>query len=63
LPLPPPEHQHLLPASRATHSSHDQTLPHTHPEAMHIPGNRQPRGPPPAGARERRPGSGPGPKR
>ncbi|KAJ5369607.1 hypothetical protein N7509_014219, partial [Penicillium cosmopolitanum] len=67
LPQPPPEQQHLLPASRATHSSHDQTLPHTHPEAMPMPipmpGNRQPRGPPPAGVRERRPGSGPGPKR
>ncbi|CAI7642867.1 unnamed protein product [Penicillium manginii] len=61
LPQPLPEQQHLLPASRATHSSHDQTLPH--PEAMPMSGNRQPRGPPPAGARDRRPGSGPGPKR
>jgi hypothetical protein len=30
---------------------------------MPMSGNRQPRGPPPAGARDRRPGSGPGPKR
>ncbi|KAJ5995821.1 hypothetical protein N7481_002798 [Penicillium waksmanii] len=61
LPQPPPEQQHLLPASRATHSSHVQTLPHA--EAMPMPGNRQPRGQPLVGARERRPGSGPGPKR
>lgn len=55
---PLPE-QHQLQASRATHSSHDQTLPH--PETM--PGNRQSRGPPPPGARDRRPGSGLGSKR
>lgn len=59
----PQEQQHLPPASRATHSSHDQTSTLPYPEAMTMSGIRHPRGPPPAGARERRPGNGPGPKR